>query len=193
MNTSAALSLVANNIATVHGVFVPKETLTDNEAETLNKAFTALHGVLKTMGQNEIADDYLTNTDTLSELLGRAHRVMKKEKERRAAKEREAFCGKIDELIQVAVGKRAKAIAAYNALDADLKSEMPAPDTRVAIWVSDILPAFGKGWDLTKATKALHDMGYMVHVAKIDGRKKEQDTTPPYITATVGQSFRRTA
>lgn len=102
---------------------------------------------------------------------------------------REAFSGKVDAKINEALAKRGKAIAAYNALPADLKSEMAAPLPTVSLWVEEFVSLFGKGYDLARTTKTLHDMGYMVHAQKADGRRKDQPT-PPYITATVGQPIR---
>ncbi len=191
MNTSSSTVAAVSNVNTVAPVVSKGTAITDNERDSLTKSFGVLHGILKGMGkEGEIGADYLTNANTLGELLACAHRVWKADGEARAAKEREAFSGKIDALIQVALDGKSKILAKYDALDPELKSELPAPSPTVSIFVSDFLPVFGKGYDLTAAVKTLHDMGYMVHVAKVDGRRKEQDTTPPYLTATVGKPIR---
>lgn len=192
MNTSSSTVAVVSNVNTVSDAAPKRAGLTDNERANLAKAFATIHGIVKSMTKSgeEIDSNFNTNLDTLSELLGCAHRVWKSDADARAAAAREAFSGKIDALIQVALDKKAKILAAYNALDADLKAEVTAPKPTVSLFVSDFLPVFGTGYDLASATKTLHDMGYMVHVAKVDGRRKEQDTTPPYLTATVGQPIR---
>ncbi len=205
MNTSSSLAAVvavASNAvapdATVTPIVAPKTTITDNEVETLTSAYKMLFQVLRTMRANEtdtdIGADYLTNADTLGNLLARAHRVQKTLNARKARAEREAFAGKIDAIVQGKLDKRAKALLAYNALDADTRSELPAPCASVSVWVEEIVDSgvLGKGYDIVSATKMLHTMGYMVHVVAVDGRKKDKSVTPPYLTATVGKPIRTT-
>lgn len=170
---------------------VVKITITDNERETVTKAFAAIFGVVKTMGKGgcEIPANFLTDSDSLSQLLGCAHRVWKEDAVQRERAIRESVGVKINAKINEALAKREKALAAYNSLPADLKSEMVAPSPTISLWVEDFVALFGKGYDLSRTTKTMHDMGYMVHAPKVDGRRKDAPT-PPYLTATVGKPIR---
>jgi hypothetical protein len=189
ISTSNGSVSSSNGVATV---FETKTAMTETERATFNKSLTSLHAIVKSMGNTEIADDFLSNADTLGELLGRAHRVFKIQQNEAKRAEREQFCGKVDEIIGASLAKRQKAVDAFNQLDRETRAELgdTGPKLTVTVWVEDLLSAFPKGTDVTRAVKMLHDAGYMVHVAKHDGRRKEQDTTPPYVTATLGQSIR---
>lgn len=190
-STSSVSVSSASNVVVSSDVYTPRTTLSANDKEIARKAITALHAVFGPMAKNAaISDDFLSNMSTLGELLGCVHRVMKEEKDREDRALRERFASAVDSAIKVALDKRAALIAKFEAIDPELRGELAPPKPVVSVWVSDLLPAFDKGTTLEAATKALHDAGYMVHVAKFDGRRKEQDNTPPFVTATVGQPIR---
>lgn len=210
-SVAAVLTIAANGVAaptvsdkpaegaTLAHINPAKTTMTDNEAETLTSAYKMLFGVLRTMRKGEtdtdIPADYLTNADSMGALLGRAHRVFKSEAARRAKAERDAFAGKIDAIVQLALDKRATALKAFMSLPADIRADLPTPSATVSILVETIVESgvLGKSYDVVKAATLLHTMGYMVHICKEDGRRKDKGMTPPYLTATVGGSIRTNA
>lgn len=193
-NGSSALTtapVVAHSPSNTHGGD-PKTTLTDSEMETLTKAYTMIHGVVRTMGADgtHLNANFLTSADTLGILLGCAHRVSKPVIAANAKREREAHIGALDTYITAKCASRAKALAAYNNLPSDIKGEMSAPSDIVTIWVEDFLPTFGAKYNIDRAKLTLHTLGYMVHVEKVDGRSKGKVAQPPYVSVTVGKPYR---
>jgi len=193
-NGSSALTtapVVAHSPSNTHGGD-PKTTLTDSEVEALVRAYTMIHGVVSGMTTDgvRIPANFLTSSDVLGQLLGCAHRVSKSVIAANAKKERETYIAALDTYITAKCATRAKALAAYNNLPSDIKAEMSAPADVVTIWVEDFLPTFGAKYDVQRATRTLHTLGYMVHVEKVDGRSKGKVAQPPYVSVTVGKPFR---